>query len=210
MNCGVLVVIRYAELHMKIKEWLEALSFRDVMITDRENEALNTVINTVNPRLLMIDSWFYHEATLFRVGELAGLFPNLNIAVFSFNDFPVSRAPFFIWGGAKSYLNLLEGYDEFIRGLRIVREGKQYISPKVQKLIDERGEWPEIKSKMTKRQRECLIMLCNGYKIKQIGTLLHISRSTVYNHLNDLYKIFHTNNRTDMVAHAYKMRLIDF
>ena len=124
------------------------------------------------------------------------------------HDFPLSRAPWFIWEGAKSYLNLWEGYGEFERGLRIVRDGGQYISPKVQRLIDHYDEWPDTKNKMTKRQKVCLIMLCSGCIIDQIGETLHISKKTVYNHLNSLYCAFHVHNRAEMIALACEMELV--
>jgi DNA-binding NarL/FixJ family response regulator len=136
------------------------------------------------------------------------MFPKLNIAVFSIHDFPVSRAVDFIWEGANSYLSLWDGYDEFQRGLRILREGGQYISPKVQVLIDLYPERPEIINKETKRLKECLIMLCSGCSIEQIGKALNISRSTVYNHLNRLYRAYHTHSRAEMTTLAWKTGLV--
>jgi len=65
----------------------------------------------------------------------------------------------------------------------IEREGKPYITPKVQSLIDHCEEWPDTKNKMTKRQKECLVILCCGLIPDQIGEALNVSRSTVYNHL---------------------------
>ncbi|MDR2943069.1 MAG: LuxR C-terminal-related transcriptional regulator [Treponema sp.] len=205
---GVLVLSRAAGLHAEYKERLEKMGFQDVTVTDKENDALNTVVCNKNPRLVMIDSWFYQDATPCRIGELVKLFPKLNIAVFSVHDFPVSRAPNFIWEGAKSYISLWEGYEEFHRGLQIVREGGQYISPKVQKLIDHCQEWPDTNSKITKRQKECLVMLCCGCTTDKIGEALHISRRTVYNHLNSLYSAFHAGSREEMVALAWEMELV--
>jgi DNA-binding NarL/FixJ family response regulator len=92
--------------------------------------------------------------------------------------------------------------------LRIVREGGQYISPKVQKLIDHRDEWPDTKSKTTRRQKECLVMLCNGCSIEQMCEMLNISKKTVYNHLNSLYCAFHVCSRAEMVALACEMELV--
>jgi len=54
----------------------------------------------------------------------------------------------------------------------MVREGKQYIAPKVQSLIDECDEWPDTKNKMTKRQKECLVMMCCGLTQDQIAEAL--------------------------------------
>jgi DNA-binding NarL/FixJ family response regulator len=205
---GVLALSRAAELYTEIKDQLEVSGFQDVTVTGEENDELNTVICNKNPRLVFIDSWFYQDGTPYRIGELVKLFPKLNVAVVSVHDFPVSRAPWFLWEGAKSYLSLWEGYGEFQRGLRIVREGGQYISPKVQRLIDHCGEWPDTKNKMTKRQKECLVMLCCGIIPLQIGEILHISKSTIDRHLNDLYRAFHAGSREEMVALAWEMGLV--
>jgi DNA-binding NarL/FixJ family response regulator len=205
---GVLALSRAVGLHTEIKGRLEAAGFEDVTITDKDNDELNTIICNKNPRLVIIDSWFYQDGTSCRLGELVKLFPELNIAVVSVHDFPVRRAPCFIWDGARSYLNLWEGNEEFQRGLRIVREGGQYISPKVQRLIDHYDEWPDTKNKMTKRQKVCLVMLCSGCIIDQIGETLHISKKTVYNHLNSLYSAYHVGSRSEMVALACEMGLV--
>jgi len=182
--------------------------FEDVNITDVKNDALNTVICNKKPQIVIIDSWFYRDGTFRRIGGLLKLFPKLNIAVVSLHDFPISNAPWFIWEGAKSYIHFWEGYEEFKRGFQIVRDGKPYIAPKVQKLIDQCDERPDISNKMTKRQKECLVMLCCGFVPEQIGEALNVSRSTVYNHLYSLYSAIHVHNRTEMVALAWEMELV--
>jgi two-component system secretion system response regulator SalR len=208
MAGGTLVVTRAAELHAEYKKQLEELGFEDVTVTSVEKDGLNTVISNKKPRLLIIGSGFYQAGTPYMIGELVKLFPKLNIAIVSVHDFPLSLAPWFIWHGAKSYLNLWEGYEEFHRGLQIVRNGRQYISPKVQKLIDQYHEWPDTKSKITKRQKEILILLCCGFIPVHIGEALHISKRTVDNHLNSLYNTFHVGSREEMIALAWEMELV--
>jgi len=205
---GTLAVTGAIELHSDYKVWLEKMGFEDITVTGKKNDALNTVICNKKPWLVIIDSWFYRDGTSRRIGELLKLFPKLNIAVVSLHDLPLSNAPWFIWEGAKSYLHLWEGYGEFKRGFQIVREGKPYIAPKVQSLIDHCEEWPDTKNKMTKRQKECLVMLCCGLTPDQIGEALSVSRRTVYNHLYSLYAAFHVHNRTEMVALAWEMELV--
>jgi len=205
---GILAVSGAAELHAEFKVWLEKTGFEDVAVTDEKNDALNMVICNKKPRLIIFDSWFYRDGTPRRIGELLKLYPKLNIAVVSLHDFPLSNAPWFIWEGAKSYLHLWEGYVEFKRGFQLVREGKPYIAPKVQSLIDQCEEWPDTNNKMTKRQKECLVMLCCGLTKDQIGEALNVSRRTVSSHLNSLYAAFHVHNRTEMVALAWEMELV--
>ena len=51
-------------------------------------------------------------------------------------------------------------------------------------------------------------MLCCGLIPGQIGEILHISLSTVYNHLDSLYRAFHVGSREEMVALAWEMGLV--
>lgn len=208
MAGGTLFVSRAVLIHSWIKTRLEQLGFNDVTVTGAEKDALNMEINKVNPRLLLIAAGFYELGTPHMAGELYKRFPQLNIAAVAVHDYPVSSAVWFKWYGIQSYVSFWEGDKQFYQGLQMIRQGKQYISPMVQNLIDNSGEWPDTNNKMTKRHRECLLMLCSGYVPERIGEKLHISRKTVHNHLDSLYKVFHVKSREEMVALAWQMGLV--
>jgi DNA-binding NarL/FixJ family response regulator len=209
MPGGTLLISRAVKLFPYYKQRLEgAYGFNDVTVTDVDKDGLNTIINDLNPRIVLMGSGFYQAGTPYMAGELLKRFPNLNLAVISMYDYPLRLAAWFIWHGAKSYVSLWEGYDEFQRGLYAIREGKQYISPLAQDLIEQKTEWPDTKGKITKRQLECLIMLCSGFIPERIGTELQISKRTVSNTLAAMYKIFHAENREEMVALAWELDLV--
>jgi DNA-binding NarL/FixJ family response regulator len=208
MPGGTLMISRAVKLFPRIEKRLEILGFTDVDITAEEKDSLNMIINEKKPRLVLVGSGFYQAGTPNMMGELLERFPGLNIAAVTVHDFPDALATWFIWHGVKSYLNLWEGYDEFHRGLEEVRQGKQYISPNIQRLLDLFPEWPDTKSKITKRQMEILVFLCNGYIPEHIGDEIHVTRRTVSNHLEGLYKTFHVKNREEMVARAWELDLV--
>ncbi|MDR1902660.1 MAG: LuxR C-terminal-related transcriptional regulator [Treponema sp.] len=205
---GTLMVSRAVRLFPRIKKRLEELGFPDVEVTGEEKDSLNRVINEKKPRLVLVGSGFYKAGTPYMMGRLLKNFPKLNIAVINVGDFPDDLATWFIWRGVKSYVNILEGYEEFHHGLRDVREGKTYISPVVQKLMDDFPEWPKTSDELTKRQMETLIMICNGFIPEHIGEMLHVSRPTVNLHLKELYKTFHVENREELVKTAYALKLV--
>jgi DNA-binding NarL/FixJ family response regulator len=208
LSGGTLAVSRAVKLFPYYKKCLEDTGFEDVEITGEEKDSLNTVINELKPRLVLMGSGFYHAGTPYMIGQHLRRFPKLNIAAVSLGEFPDSLAVWLIWRGAKSYVNLWEGYEEFRYGLREVRAGKPYISPGVQKLIDRFPEWPETKDKVTKRDREVLTMLCDGYLPEDIGSSLHITRNTVNGDLKKMYRMFHVNNREGMAALAWELGLV--
>jgi DNA-binding NarL/FixJ family response regulator len=208
MTRGTLVVSRAVKLHQHYKKRLEQLGFDGVMVTGVEKDGLNMLINELKPRIVMIGSAFYQAATPYMAGELHRLFPKLNIAAISVYDYPLNLAAWFIWHGVRSYVSLWEGYEEFHRGLQIVREGRQYISPLVLNVLERFHEWPETKTRISKREKECLVLLCCGFVPERIGDVLYISRKSVNKILGRLYNMFHVHCREEMVALAWKMKMV--
>jgi hypothetical protein len=51
-------------------------------------------------------------------------------------------------------------------------------------------------------------MLCCGCIPDQIDEALHVSKSTVNNHLNRLYSVFHAGSREELIALAWEMGLV--
>jgi DNA-binding NarL/FixJ family response regulator len=205
---GTLLVSRAIKLFPYYRQKLLALGFQDVEVTGEEKDSLNMVINDLKPRLVLVESAFYQAGTPFMMGRLLKRFPKLNIAAVSLAEFPDSLAAWFIFHNVKSYLNLWEGYEEFSRGLEIIREGGVYISPRVRDVIDLFPEWPETNGEATARLMEVLVLLCNGFTAESIGKELHLSRKTVYNHMKRLYNTFDVQCRDEMVAKAWAFHLV--
>ncbi|GHU62722.1 hypothetical protein FACS189445_5840 [Spirochaetia bacterium] len=208
MQGGTLVVSRAVKLFPQMKNRFEDLGFPGVEVTGEEKDSLNRVIRETKPRLVVVGSGFYKAGTPYMMGQLMKNFPELNVAVINVGNFPDDLAVWFIWRGVKSYVNLLEGYEEFHHGLREVRQGKVYISAAVQKLLGDFSEWPKISDELTKRQMEVLIMICNGFIPEHIGKMLHVSRPTVNWHLKELYRTFHVENREELIKTAFSLKLV--
>jgi DNA-binding NarL/FixJ family response regulator len=208
MQGGTLIVSRAVRLFPKFKNRLEELGFKNVVITGEEKDSLNRLISDIKPALMLVGSNFYQAGTPYMMGRLLRNFPKLNVAAVNVGNFPDDLATYFIWRGVKSYVNLLEGYEEFHSGLQEVRQGKAYISPVVQKLMDDFPEYPATQDDVTKRQMEVLILICNGFIPEKIGETMHVSRATVNFHLKQLYKAFHTETREELVKTAFSLKVI--
>ena len=207
MGGGTLFISRAVNLHTEYKQQLESWGYRDITVTAVEKDGLNMLIDELKPRLLIMCSRFYEIATPYMMGELVKLYPKLITAVVSFDDYSLNRAAYFLFHGVKSYADRREGMEEFNKGMKLIREGKQYISPMVQKVINGM-EWPDVNNKMTKRLLDCLLMLCCGYRVQRMCDTLHLGRSTVENHLHRLYEVFNVEGREEMVALAWRLHLV--
>ncbi|MCL2479843.1 MAG: LuxR C-terminal-related transcriptional regulator [Treponema sp.] len=198
---------RWEKLFSYYKTRLEQLGFQNVHVTGEEKDSLNMVLNELKPRLILMGSGFYSAATPYMVGQLKRNFPRINIAVINIDVFPDDMAPWFVWFGAKSYVNWQEGEEEFILGLEEVRQGNTYVAPNVKRLVDSL-EGPEIKGKPEKRQMEVLMLLCNGFIPLQIGEKLHISKRTVDWHIEELKKVFGVQTREELISFAFYLDLV--
>jgi len=176
---GALLVSRYTNWFPFFITIFEELGYSDVHVTDKGKDALNMLINEVNHQYLFINSMFYSCATPLMIGKLLWSYPKLHItAVTLLNPYPDNMAMWFIFHGAKSYIKAADGKLEFLQNIRGIREGKAYIVPAVQAIIDGLPEWPEVQSKAAKRQLEVLVMLCNGNSLEELAKSLGISCKT--------------------------------
>ena len=207
MGGVTLFVSRAVKLHNDYKQQLEGLGFRNVTVTTVEKDGLNLLIDELKPRLLMMCSNFYDIATPYMMGQLVKTYPKMNTAAVSFENYSLSRAAYFIFHKVKSYADRWEGTEEFNKGMKLIRDGEKYISPMLNKVINDM-EWPDVNNKMTKRLLECLLMLCCGYRVKRMCDTMHLTKSTVEIHLKRLYRAFNVEGREEMVALAWRMHLV--
>ncbi|MDR1397353.1 MAG: response regulator transcription factor, partial [Desulfarculales bacterium] len=61
---------------------------------------------------------------------------------------------------------------------------------------------------LTGRETEILLNVSRGLSNKGIGETLYISESTVKNHMRSIMEKLHLRSRTQLVAFAYKNRMI--
>ena len=202
-----LMVSRAVKLFPHIKKRLEVLGFPNVTVTGDEKDALNMVIREKKPGLVLIGSGFYQCSTPYMVGQLVKAFPKLNVAAVSVFSYPSELAMWFILNGAKSYVNLYEGLEEFYGGLKKVSEGREYVSPEVLDCIDKRHSLPEPARKLTKRQTEIVRLTCNGFTNREISDVLHISERTVYTHKNKVYANLDARNENELIRTAIYLGL---
>jgi len=204
---GTLFVHRDIKLFSLFKQRLEALGFPDVRVTARDKDGLNMLINELKPDYMLFDSNFYYCGTPYMVGRLLHDFKKLNIAVISTSFFPDDLAAWFIFHGIKTYAKYNDGLDEFHCGLRCFLNGKNYVSPDVQSVIDGLPELPDVSLSETRRQKEVLLMLCNGFTIKNIEDNLYISKVTVELHIRGLMRLFCCRGREELIKTALSLEI---
>jgi DNA-binding NarL/FixJ family response regulator len=200
---GTLLLSREKQLYPYFRKRLTELGFTSFEVSGEERDSLNSLINDMKPRLVLAGSGFYECSTPYMMGKLLRTFPELNIAAVSvFCKIPDDLAMWFIINGVKSYINFFEGPDEFYRGLKMVREGKEYISPGVIERMNMRRELADPAGDITPRQMEIIRLLCNGFTGNEICDVLAIAEDTLNVQKRKIYTTLNVRNEKELIRVA--------
>ncbi len=117
--------------------------------------------------------------------------------------------------GADGYVLKEATYEELMMAIRSVLKGKHYLSPEISgKLIEGYLEGRKsfkidsLWETLTRREREILKLIAEGYKSREIADYLCISVHTVETHRSTLMKKLNLHNTAALVALAIEKGLV--
>ena len=117
--------------------------------------------------------------------------------------------------GADGYVLKESTYTELMMAIRSVLKGKHYLSPEISgKLIEGYIEGRKsvkiqsIRETLTKREREILKLIGEGYKNKEIADQLYISVNTVEKHRSNVMERLNVHSTAALVALAIEKGLV--
>lgn len=118
----------------------------------------------------------------------------------------------FIKIGAEGYILKNRGKEELIDALKIINDDGHYFGDEVEKTLIEsiRQPQPPILPELTKREKEVLYLVCEGDSASEISTKLFIEESTVTTHITNMRAKYKVRNAKELVAFAYKNKLISW
>ena len=133
-------------------------------------------------------------------------YPTLPVVIVSgINDPQIIRT--LLDGGARGYIPKFTGSEQLMDALRRVLNGEIYVPDAVflpQSQPAGNGE----SAPLTSRQLQILPLLAEGMPNKRIADALGLTEGTVKQHLKDLFRRLHANNRTQAVREARRMGLL--
>lgn len=209
MPGGTLMVTRADNLHKFIKLRLESLGFNNITVTGAEKDGLSMLIRELKPLIVLIEGKFYDCATPYKMAELHKEFPKQNFAVVSTERIPAKRAMYFVINGAKSYVNLWEGDEQFYQGMEVIRKGDEYISPEVQEAMDNSKGSLDSSRPLTQTQVEVVRLLANGFTGLEAAHVLGISERTIDTHKQAIFKSWVIRNENELIRMAGFLGIID-
>lgn len=143
--------------------------------------------------------------------------PYLKIMVHSENS-EVRTIKKFFDKGVKSFLGSNVSSEEFLDALNNVTAGKIYINDDTKNILlnficsvdepqDRKSNGVE---ELTAREKDVLLLICDGLRSKEIAEKLFISTHTVESHRRNMMLKFNINSSSKLVKFAMENRLIEY
>ncbi|SEO85676.1 response regulator [Propionispora vibrioides] len=172
-------------------------------------EALKKATQLV-PDLILMDIRMPDGDGLEATGRIKSTMPHIKIIILSVSD---DVQDFFeaIKRGAQGYLlkNMEPEYwlDYIISIVQGEAPISRVLAAKIlQEFAGQKQAVPD--SRLSEREQEVLQLISQGLSNKEIGENLYLSESTVKNHLRSILDKLHLQNRMQLIAFAYKNRLV--
>jgi two-component system NarL family response regulator len=112
--------------------------------------------------------------------------------------------------GASGYVLKAAAFDELRRAVRVVSEGKHYLSPDITGVVIEAHVRPPSEADtapdttLGPREREIVQLLAEGHTSPEIAQRLHISPSTVATHRRNIMRKLGVHNTAELTKYAIR------
>ncbi len=114
--------------------------------------------------------------------------------------------------GADGFVLKHSASTELLTALRMVLEGRTYVTPEIAELLERLSAMPERGMDetvlLTPRQREVLQLYAEGHSAKEVANILHISSRTAENHKAQIMAALGVSSTADLVRCAIRHGLI--
>ncbi len=144
--------------------------------------------------------------------EIKTLWPNLPVVIFSMNSNEV-YAVRMLSNGASAYINKETKPAQIIQILRIVINGKRFISHRQAEILAEYISAPEksiiaAHEALTDREFQIFCLLASGVRKAEISEKLEISINTLSNHRNNILKKMKMSANSELTRYAIQAGII--
>ena len=178
----------------------EASNGREVLTLAKNNPPDVYVLDIAMPILNGLET----------IDRLIKMNPNNKIVILSMHDERNLVEKAFRYG-SKGYVLKESIAEELIDAIREVYMDRYYLSPKISKFIiqgflGKRSDQVQDKSvrNLTRREREIIQLIAEGFTSKEIAKALNISLNTAHIHKNNIMQKLDIHKQADLIRYALK------
>lgn len=114
-----------------------------------------------------------------------------------------------IENGASGYLLKNADKKEILTAIRAVAAGKTYLSFEADKAYRTYKASIENQPRLTKREKDVLVLITQGYTNNEISKMLFIAVDTVDTHRKNLYVKLNVSNTAQLIRYCIENKLLD-
>lgn len=190
-------------------------NYRIEVFDDLEN--IGNYILDENTILILNSSGLNYLDLLNHVEIFLQLNPNLKIIINTMNT-EVRTIKRFFDKGVKGYLGSNTNSEEFVEAIKQVSGGKVFVNNNVKNLLlnsiygtEEENErkFSNLED-LTAREKDVLLLICDGLRSKEIAEKLFISTHTVESHRRNMMLKFNLNSSSKLVKFAMENKLVEY
>jgi DNA-binding NarL/FixJ family response regulator len=172
------------------------------------NDEFRKAVKVHHPRLAFLESNCWHEATPYMIAQYANKFPQMSIAVFSYERLTPCKAAGFVNLGT-SYVDLrLNNEDEIAEAFCRIVQDKYYLPQWVEAVMGGYELASPEYCLLNKCEIPVLRLLAMGNSIEDIALKLAISAGTVRNHISNIHKKFTIHSHVELVGLALRIGIV--
>lgn len=168
----------------------------------------------IQPDFILLDISMPRLNGISVIKEIKSVYPDIKILALTIHESDEFVLQTFD-AGANGYCVKDCSRQELQIAIQTVLEGRTYISPQIadqvmegylesSKKLKKKTDWDTI----TRREREILKLVAEGYKNRQIADLLHISIKTVEKHRANIMRKLDLHNASELTAYAIEKKLV--
>jgi len=192
----------HALVRAGLRDALASLSEIEIVGEVGNGRALFQAIAELRPNLLVMDVNMPDFEPVAAAHKIRAEHPELKILVVSAYD-DQAYVVGLLSAGVNGYHLKDQPLADLQLAVRRILDGGRWISdPLVNRLVDHHAASTEAGNSLTRRQRELLYLLTQGYNNQKIALVMDLSIKTVENHLTALYRAIGVESRLEANNYA--------
>ncbi|MBE2279294.1 MAG: response regulator transcription factor [Ignavibacteriaceae bacterium] len=190
----------------------------DILIVAAAGDNRNSFLKlqTLNPDVILLDMGLRNQNSLTVVEILKKEFPDAHIIVMDLSPVQADILQY-VKAGATGFILKDTTLTDFLSTIRTVAEGTKVLPPVLvdslfSQIVDHAlrdGKHKLLDAvKMTKREREVIILLSEGLSNKEISQKIHISIFTVKSHIHNIMEKLTLHTRLEIANYSFNQETI--
>ena len=195
-----------------IETMLKKQADMHVVGTAGNGENILMMMKKLKPNIVLLDLGLRNQNSLQVVKLIVKNFPVTKVIVMDL--IPLQADVFeFVQAGVSGFILKDANVSDFFKTIRSVYEGMQILPPHLtgslfSQIVEHaiNGVKPSIVEdsvRMTKRERQVVELIADGYTNKEIAQKLHLSVYTVKSHVHNILEKLALNTRVQIAKHAH-------